>query len=395
VREICAQAKVRRAFDFFNCPASAITDTHIKICEIPASPFHERARAEFMCALFRGCNLTDVHIDEAGNAVALRRGRAPSSPLTVISAHLDTVFPVGTDFTVRRDGEILRAPGISDDGCGLAAIVAIARALGECEIETEGSILFVATVGEEGEGNLRGARHLLTESEWANRVDAFISLDGPGLERITHRALGSRRWRVRVVGAGGHSWGDFGAANPIHALGRAVARLATYPVPSNPRTTFNVGRIEGGASVNCIPSEAIMDVDLRSESSDELRRLDSFFRRAVSESMEDENRARRSDASKVMLEMKLIGDRPGGETPPQSQIVRLAEEATKICGFLRPRLDCASTDSNIAISLGIPAITIGAGGLSGNTHTTAEWYDPTGRADGLRRALIILLGLTG
>jgi acetylornithine deacetylase/succinyl-diaminopimelate desuccinylase-like protein len=324
----------------------------------------------------------------------MRRGRE-THPLIIISAHLDTVFPPGTDFMVRREGEILRAPGVSDDGCGLAALVAIAEAMNECRIETDGSILFVATVGEEGEGNLRGARHLLTESEWARQADAFISLDGPGLERITHRALGSRRWRVRVRGAGGHSWGDFGAANPVHALGRAIARLAAYSAPTNPRTTYNVGRIEGGASVNVIASEAAMDVDLRSEEANELNRLDSFFRRAVAESVEDENRARRAGASKVTVETEMLGDRPSGETSPDSLIVRLAEEATKICGCNRPYLDCASTDSNIAIALRIPAITIGAGGASGNTHTLSEWYDPRSRADGLRRALIIMLGMSG
>lgn len=393
VRDILASAEVRRAFDFFDRQAAAITGTHAAMCAIPAPPFHEAARAEFLCELFRSSNLSGVHIDKIGNAIGLRRGRE-SSPLIVVSAHLDTVFPVGTDFTVRHDGEILRAPGIADDGCGLAALVAVARALDECKIETGGLILFVGTVGEEGEGNLRGARYLLTESEWASRIDAFISLDGPGLERITHRALGSKRWRVRVAGAGGHSWGDFGAANPVHALGRMIARLASYPAPVNPRTTFNVGRIIGGASVNVIASEAVMDVDLRSEGTDELARLDSFFRRAVRESIEDENRARRADASPVTLEMNLIGDRPSGETPPDSFIVRLAGEATRVCGCDRPRLDCASTDSNIAIALGIPAITIGAGGASGNTHTVAEWYDPRGRADGLRRALIILLGMT-
>jgi tripeptide aminopeptidase len=197
-----------------------------------------------------------------------------------------------------------------------------------------------------------------------------------------------------LKGMGGHSWGDFGVANPVHAMGRAVARLAAYPAPVDPRTTFNVGRIEGGASVNVIPREATMDVDLRSESADELRRLDAFFRRAVREAADDENSARRPNASPLELDLKLIGDRPSGETPPDASIVRIAEEATRYFGH-RPRLDRSSTDSNIAISLGVPAITLGTGGASGHSHTLDEWYDPRGRETGLKRALLVMLGLVG
>ncbi|HKS29319.1 MAG TPA: M20/M25/M40 family metallo-hydrolase, partial [Pyrinomonadaceae bacterium] len=342
---------------------------------------------------FRECGLSDAQVDGEGNCVALRAGES-LQPLLVVSAHLDTVFPPGTDFTVRRERGRLLAPGIADDGCGLAALVALLRALESCSIETEGSLLFVGTVGEEGEGNLRGARHLLTQGEWAGRIDAFISFDGPGVERITHAALGSRRYRVRLRGTGGHSWGDFGTANPVHALGRAVARLASYPAPADPRTTFNVGRIEGGGSVNVIPHEATMDVDLRSASSEELVRLDAFFRRATREAVDDENSQRRAGDPPLELDMKLIGDRPSGETPADAQLVRVSQEATRAFGF-RPRLDRSSTDSNIAISLGIPAVTLGTGGTSGNSHTLEEWFDPRGRETGLKRALLVMLGLVG
>ena len=393
LRDILTSARVREAFQFFERRAAAITDEQIAICSIPAPPFGEAERAHYLCEKFRQLGLRDAQLDMEGNCVALRRGRS-LSPLLVVSAHLDTVFPPGTDFTVRREQSKLLAPGIADDGCGLSALIALLQAMEENSIETEGSLLFVGTVGEEGEGNLRGARHLLTEGEWAGRVDAFISFDGPGLERITHAALGSRRYRVRLKGTGGHSWGDFGAANPVHALGRAIARLSAYPAPARPRTTFNVGRVEGGASVNVIPHEAAMDVDLRSESAEELRRLDAFFRRAVRESADDENAARRAGDPPLELDLKLIGDRPSGETPPNAAIVRLAEEATRSFGF-RPRLDRSSTDSNIAISLGIPAITLGAGGASGNSHTLDEWYDPRGRETGLKRALLVMLGLVG
>src|SRR5215212_2152924 len=394
VRGLLGSERVRRAFSFFEERAGEIDAEHAAICEVPAPPFGESARAEVLREKFVACGLAGASIDAEGNCVALRRGGS-ERPLLALSAHLDTVFPAGTDCTVSRDASgRMRAPGVADDGCGLAALVAVARALNEFEIETEGSILFVATVGEEGEGDLRGVRHLLTAGEWAGRVDAFVSIDGPGLERITHAALASRRYRVTCRGAGGHSWGDFGVPNPVHALGRAVARLAAYPAPKRPRTTFNVGRIEGGSGVNVIPHEAHMDVDLRSESGVELGRLDAFFRRAAREAAEDETAARRPGAPPLELEVKLIGDRPGGVTPPEHALVRLTAEATRLVGS-KPFLDCSSTDSNIPISRGLPAVTIGAGGTSGSTHTLEEWYDPAGRDLGLKRALLVALGAVG
>ncbi|HKP73670.1 MAG TPA: M20/M25/M40 family metallo-hydrolase [Pyrinomonadaceae bacterium] len=384
---------MRSAFQFFAERAAEITAEQAAICEIPAPPFGEEARAEYLAARFRQCGLSETAIDAEGNCVALRRG-ANLRPLLVVSAHLDTVFPAGTNFTVRREGARMFAPGIADDGCGLVALLALVGAMRDAAIETEGSVLFVGTVGEEGEGNLRGARYLLTGGEWAREIDAFVSLDGPGIEGITHRAVGSRRYRVRFAGVGGHSWGDFGAPSPLHAVGRTIARLIAYPAPKSPRTTFNVGRVEGGAGVNCIAQDALMDVDLRSESDDELKRLDAYFRRAAREATADENAARRVGTPPLELEMKLIGDRPGGETPRDAPLVRLAEEATRALGS-PTRLDCSSTDSNIAISRGLPAITIGAGGLSANSHTLDEWYDPRGRDLALRRALLVTLGTVG
>ncbi len=393
VRELLASERVRRALGLFEEQAERLNAEHVALCEVPAPPFGEARRARHLAEKLRECGLGEVSIDAEGNCVAGRAGRA-ARPLVVVSAHLDTVFPEGTDCTVRRDGALMRAPGVADDGCGLAALVALARALDVCEIETEGTLLIVGTVGEEGEGNLRGVRHLLTAGEWAGSVDYFISLDGPGVERITNVALGSRRYRVRYRGTGGHSWGDFGAANPVHAAGRAVSRLASYPAPARPRTTFNVGRIEGGASVNAIPQEASMDVDLRSESPEELKRLDAFFRRAAREAADEENAARRRDTPPLELELKLLGDRPSGETPRDSFLVALASEATRAVGF-EPRLECSSTDSNVPIALGIPAVTFGAGGASGNSHTLDEWYDPRRRDLGLKRALLVALGAAG
>lgn len=392
IRQLATTPEVEQALRFFETYADAITDEHIRICSIPATPFGEQERAEYLAERFRQLGLDDVTIDEEGNCIALQKGRS-SSPLIVVSAHLDTVFQNGTNFTVRREGERLFAPGIADDGCGLAALIAIVQALRAARIETEGSILFVGTVGEEGEGNLRGVRHLLTRGVWSRQqIDAFLSFDGPGIDRITNRALGSRRYRVEFTGAGGHSWGDFGLPNPVHALGRAISRLAAYPVPKDPRTTFNVGSIEGGTSVNAIPARAAMEVDLRSAADTELKRLDAFFRRAMKEAADEENGTRRPGDVPLKLQVDLIGERPSGETPANSPLVKLAIESTKLIG-VEPRLDQSSTDSNLPISLGIPAITLGAGGTSGASHTLAEWYDPRDRDQGLKRGLLVILGL--
>ena len=388
-----SSAEVARAFRFFETDAEAITDEHIRICSIPASPFGERERAQYLSEKFSSLGLSEVEIDDEGNCLGLIKG-ASQSPLMVVSAHLDTVFSSDTDFTVVRRENRLLAPGISDDGCGLAALIALAQAIQNEGIRTEGSILFVGTVGEEGEGNLRGVRYLLTRGRWAGKVDAFLSFDGPGVDRITNRALGSRRYRVELTGLGGHSWGDFGMPNPVHALGRAVSRLAAYPAPKEPRTTFNVGRIEGGTSINSIPRKATMEVDLRSASETELRRIDAFFRRAMKDAVEDENATRRAGDPELKLRVDLIGERPTGETAADSPLVELAIESTKVLGF-EPRLDQSSTDSNLPISLGIPAITLGAGGASGFSHTLDEWYEPRNRDKGLKRGLLVVLGMVG
>jgi acetylornithine deacetylase/succinyl-diaminopimelate desuccinylase-like protein len=392
IRQRAVTPQVEQALRFFETNAAAITDEHIRICSIPATPFAERERAEYFAKRFQELGLSDVSIDEEGNCLGLFKGSS-ATPLIVVSAHLDTVFPPGTDFTVRREGHRLLAPGIADDGCGLIALIAIVQAMRAAKIEPAGSILFVATVGEEGEGNLRGVRHLLTSGAWSKRkVDAFLSFDGPGLDRITNRALGSRRYRVEFNGPGGHSWGDFGLPNPAHALGRAISRLAAYPVPKEPRTTFNVGSIEGGTSVNAIPQRAAMEVDLRSAGEAELKRLDAFFRRAMKEAAEEENGRRKPGDAALKVQTQLIGERPSGETPADSTVVKLAIESTKVFG-VEPRLDQSSTDSNLPISLGIPAITIGAGGTSGSSHTLAEWYDARNREKGLQRGLLLILAL--
>jgi len=393
VRNLMSSLEVARALRFFETNADAITEEHVRICSVPATPFAEKERAEYLRERFSQLGLTEVEIDEEGNCLGLREGTA-RTPLLVVSAHLDTVFSPDTDFTVVKRDNLLLAPGIADDGCGLAALIALVQAMQSGPIRTEGSILFVGTVGEEGEGNLRGVRHLFTKGRWASHIDAFLSFDGPGVDRITNRALGSRRYRVAVVGPGGHSWGDFGLPNPVHALGRGISRLAAYPVPKEPRTTFNTGRIEGGTSVNAIPAKAWMEVDLRSAAETELQRLDAFFRRAMRDAVDEENAQRRAGDPELRLTLDLIGERPTGETAADSTLVELAVEATRLLG-VEPRLDQSSTDSNLPISLGIPAITLGAGGSSGQSHTLDEWYNPRERDKGLKRGLLVVLGVVG
>jgi tripeptide aminopeptidase len=393
VAELLRDARIARAFDFIDSSHARFTAELIRVCEIPAPPFKERERGHYIAARFAELGLADAHTDSAGNVIGFYRGEG-EEPLLALSAHMDTVFPEGTDVGVRRLGSRLCAPGIADDAAGLAALIGLIQALNSAEIRLRGSIAFVATVGEEGEGDLRGARHLFSEGRLAGRVSAFVSFDGTSVDFITHQALGSRRYRVTFKGPGGHSWGDFGVVNPVHALGRVVARLADYRAPQEPRTTYNIGRVEGGESVNVIPRSASMDVDLRSVSDLELSRLEEFLFAAVDRATRDENSARGASGNKLQAELTMIGNRPSGETPRESPLVRLAIEASRAMG-VTPVLNRASTDSNIPISLGVQAITIGAGGVSGDSHRLSEWYDPVGREVGYKRALLLAVGMVG
>jgi len=384
---------IKTAFQHINQMRTQLDEELVRVCEIPAPPFKEEARARDIARRFAEVGLSQIRTDEEGNVIAIRPGRSPE-PRLIVSAHLDTVFPEGTDVTVRREGDRFHAPGISDNSCGIVSLVALAQALNAGDIETAGNICFVATVGEEGEGNLRGVRHLFTNDEFRSGVDAFISLDGPGLERITQRALGSRRYRVTVTGPGGHSWGDFGIVNPVHALGRAIARFASYPAPLAPRTSYNVGIIEGGSSVNAIPERASMLVDIRSVSSDEIDKLEAYLKRVVDIAVREENSQRSTSGTSLICEFEQVGDRPSGETPVSSPLVRAAVECSRALG-IEPRLDCSSTDSNIPISLGVPAITLGVGGISSNCHSLNEWYEASGREVGLKRLLLLTVALAG
>ncbi len=393
IAELLREERVLKAFEFVDTSASRFTAEHIRICEIPAPPFKEQERGRYLAARFNELGLADVHTDSEGNVIGFYRGQN-EQPLLVLSAHLDTVFPEGTDVAVRRVGSRLCAPGIADNCAGLAALIGLIQAMNAGQIKPRGSVAFVATVGEEGEGDLRGVRHLFAEGKLAGRVSAFVSFDGPGVDFITHQALGSRRYRITMEGPGGHSWGDFGVVNPVHALGRAVARMADYHAPAEPRTTYNIGRIEGGESVNVIPQTAAMDVDLRSSAEVELSRMEEYLLAAIHRAVVDENVLRAASGRKLKAEVRLIGNRPSGETPRDALLVRTAVEASRHLG-VTPILNRASTDSNIPISLKVPAVTIGVGGQSSDSHRLSEWYDPAGRELGYKRALLLALSMTG
>jgi tripeptide aminopeptidase len=370
----------------------ATTEEQIRITEIPAPTFNEAARGAYLAKLLSGAGLK-VTTDDVGNVIGERPGRS-ASDIVLVVAHLDTVFPDAT-VRVRRDGDRLYAPGISDNGTGLVALVVMARALRDAHLQTDQTILFVADVGEEGEGNLRGIRKLA--ETYRGQLRCVIALDGASTDYVITTALASRRVEVTITGPGGHSWSDFGSPNPIHAAARAIAQFVNTPVPESPRSSFNVGEIQGGTSVNSIPASASLKVDLRSESEAELAKLESALRKAVQSGVSDEMAAARSrglGGKPLNVEFKVLGVRPAGALPPDSPLRAAVQVADDFLGN-QSRSELSSTDANIPLSLGIPAIAIGAGGLSAGAHSPSEWYNPLGREMGLKRALLIVLGVAG
>jgi acetylornithine deacetylase/succinyl-diaminopimelate desuccinylase-like protein len=364
----------------------AVLREQIALSRIPAPTGSETARGLHVAARFRALGLRDVRVDEVGNVCGTRPGAGDGAPV-VICAHLDTVFPAGADVSVRRDGDHLLGPGIVDNARGLAGMLALARVIDGVALRTRRPILFVATVGEEGSGDLRGAKHLFAKLQ---RVPACcIALDGAGDDRIVHRALGARRFRITYRGAGGHSWAAYGVSNPVHAAGAAAARLAALPLPREPRTTLSVCRIGGGISVNSIPEEAWLEVDLRSSSAEVLAGCVADIRAAVHMAAREENSRRAPGTEPLTYDVAMIGDRPCGATAEHHALVRIASEATRAIGRV-PELVTASTDANVPISLGIPAIAIGAGGRGGGVHTPGEWYANVDGTLGLVRALAIV-----
>jgi tripeptide aminopeptidase len=384
-------ARVRAALDWFTPNISWINDQQARITEIPSPPFQEAQRAAAVKELLAEAGLP-VQIDKTGNVIGELRG-TNEKEVVVIAAHLDTVFPPGTDVRVHRDGTRMTAPGISDNGTGIAALLAIARAVQFARLKPQRTILFVADVGEEGEGNLRGMRAMV--EAYRGKLKAAVVLDGSGTDHVTTKALASRRLEALITGPGGHSWSDFGIPNPINALVRGSVRFINTKVPATPRTTFNIGQIEGGTSVNSIPHEARLKVDIRSESEDELARLESALRECVAAGVRDEMDSAR-DRSKGKLEWKveLLGSRPGGELHTDSALLSALRAADEIIGN-QSRIERSSTDANIPLSLGIEAISIGAGGNGGGAHSLQEWYDSAGREAGLKRVLLTILGVSG
>lgn len=365
-----------------------ITELHIKLTEIPAPPFAEEKRAAAMKKIFEDLGLKNVFIDDEGNVLGTRPGKS-AKPHVVVSAHLDTVFPEGTDVTVRREGKVLHAPGIADDTRGLAELVSIARALNEAKVETPGTITFIANVGEEGLGDLRGIKAIFDRT-LKDQIDYYVAIDGALPTNITHVAVGSYRYRVTFKAPGGHSYGAFGLVNPIHALGRAVDKIADITVPVAPKTTFNVGRIGGGTSVNSIPFESWMEIDMRSADVASLNATRDKIIAAIHEAVKEENA--RWKNGEVTADIAFVGDRPAGQTDPESVIVKTAQATIRTMGG-RPTLSSGSTDSNYPIKLGIPAVTLGRGGIGRNGHSLNESFDTTDAWRGPQNALLTVVAL--
>jgi acetylornithine deacetylase/succinyl-diaminopimelate desuccinylase-like protein len=379
---------MRECLQWFTREKQWINDIHLQLCRVPAPTFLEQERSEWMVAQFRNLGW-EGHIDRAGNVVAMPEAHS-EGPYVALTAHLDTVLAprAKEDIGVEPDGRF-RGPGISDNGAGLAALLAIARALKVCP-PAEGwhaNLLLVANVGEEGEGNLSGMRHLCKQSPLGKQIAAFLVLDGASTDHITNRALGSRRFEATFTGPGGHSWSDYGMGNPVHALSRAISQFADARLSGPPKSSFNVGFIEGGAGVNAIPQMARAKVDIRSESNEKMDELVDLLTAAVERALEIENQ--RATCGKVSVKIREIGSRPAAGLAEHSPILSYLRAVDSHLG-IRSHLDCASTDANIPMSLGIPAISIGAGGQGGGAHTTQEWFKPEGRDLGLKRILLTL-----
>ena len=396
VDRISNHSAVRNAQQFVDSDHDRVIREIIAINEVAAPPFKESERAKLFAQMLRESGLQGVEIDPEGNVLGLRKGTG-SGPLVAIAAHLDTVFPEGTDVRVKREGNRLLGPGVGDNSRSLAVLLSIIRALDEAKVQTTGDILFIGDVGEEGPGDLRGMRYLFQKGRYKDRIRMFVSVDGAGSgSDIVNGALGSRRYHVVFRGPGGHSYGAFGLVNPTYAMAKAIDRLSKISVPSTPRTTYNVGVVGGGTSVNSIPNEVWMDVDLRSESPQQLNKLAEEFIKQMNSAADDENRARSTNQGKISVEAKVIGERPSGITAVDSPIVKLAAAAVNKFGF-SPTYSVGSTDSNLPISLGVPAITVDSGGSGGRAHALDEWInvEKTNSVRGINLVMTTLLALAG
>ena len=404
IARLAAQPETRAMFAWLRAEEAQFSALQLEMARIPAPPFGEAARGEWLQERFRALGLEEVCTDDVGNVFGLRTSKQPtksaSMQYTSLSAHIDTVFPAGTPLNLRQQGNRLYGPGVSDNGAGVAALLAVASALRASKIALATPILFIGNVGEEGEGDLRGMRHIFSQARWKDSIRYSLILDGAGSDTIVAEALGSRRFEIIVRGPGGHSWSDFGMPNPILVLARAIHSFSQTSIPSSPKTTFNVGVIRGGTSVNSIPESASMRVDIRSTSMAEMERLEASLRRALDHAVDEESRAseRRISSQKrssgLSCEVVPIGNRPAGELDGNARILKVIRAVDAHLGNAA-QIQRASTDANIPLSLGREAIAIGGGGVGGGAHTLQEWFDCTGRELGLKRILLTLLALAG
>ena len=397
IAALASDRAVHRAFAWLHLHEAQMRRWQMAFLGIAAPPFGEAERAAWFCARFGEMGLSDARVDAAGNAVAelrtdgARNDGASAGPVVMISAHLDTVFPAGTDCTPREEEAKILGPGACDNGAGLTALLGLAAALRHAEILPGCTILCAANVGEEGEGDLRGMRHLFAETPYAGRVRAAIALEGSGDAMVVDRALGSRRLRVSIAGPGGHSWADAGRANPIMALAAALVEIGRLRLPTRPRTTLNCGVIRGGTSVNSIPESATADLDLRSVSGIELDRVELGVLETLTRVVDAENQ-RRGEVS-LKLQVERIGNRAAGALAASSGLAMSLKAVDRHLA-IATEARIGSTDANLPLSLGVPALAIGAGGVGWGIHTLQEGYDPTGRDLALRRVLLLLLDVS-
>lgn len=398
VARLAASPEVRSAYNWFRTQEPQFLQWQMEMARIGAPPFGESARAAWLQERFREIGLDDVRIDDVGNVFGSHPGFGRR--YVALSAHIDTVFPANTPLNIRQQGSRIYGPGVSDNGAGVMAMLAIAALLRSVRIRHALPFVFIGNVGEEGEGDLRGMRHVFSTPRWKDSIAYSLVLDGAGSDTIVAEALGSRRFEVIVRGPGGHSWSDFGAPNPIVILARAIETFAATTVPAMPKTTFNVGVIRGGTSVNSIPESASMKVDIRSTSMAEMERLEHSLRRALNRAVEDETMSAemRSSAQKrpsgVNCEVVVIGNRPAGELPPGARILQVVKAVDAQLSNAA-HVQRASTDANVPLSLGLEALAIGGGGSGGGAHTLQEWFDSNGRELGLKRILLTMLTLAG
>jgi acetylornithine deacetylase/succinyl-diaminopimelate desuccinylase-like protein len=387
---LAAAPAVKQALEFIKAEDERTLKDQIELTEIPAPPFKESVRAAEYLKRLKALGLADARIDAEGNVIAVRKGTG-RGPVLVVSAHLDTVFPEGTDVKVKVKDNRYAAPGIYDDGRGLASLLTIVRALNHANLKTVGDIMFVGTVGEEELGDLRGVKAFFREHR---NVDGFISFDGIDISRIVNQATGSRRWRIVYTGPGGHSFSAFGLPSATHALGRAIAKISDVRTPDNPKTTFTVGTLKGGTSVNAIAAEAELGLDMRSNSAEELKKLEERMLQLAREAAAEEN-ARWNQKDVIKVELKLVGDRPAGAGSIDSALVHAARRGIAAVGGEVKSIMASSTDSNLPISLGIPAVTLGSGGIGGGSHGPGEWYSPVNAWLGPQSQLLTIVSLVG